>query len=99
MELNEMIRRKDAIGYEYDEIAELAGVDEVVVKQLFEGDAEEVSKELRLKIESVFNVSPKNGGGFGTAFSYPAYPSTPVKSSEPEAAKPVQKETTSKKNA
>ena len=56
MELNEMIRRKDAIGYEYDEIAELAGVDEAVVKQLFEGDAEAVPKELRLKIESVFNV-------------------------------------------
>ena len=53
MELNEMIRRKDAIGYEYDEIAELAGVDEAVVKQLFEGDAEAVPKELRLKIESV----------------------------------------------
>ena len=99
MELNEMIRRKDAIGYEYDEIAELVGVDEAVVKQLFEGDAEAVPKELRLKIESVFNVSPKNGGGFGASFSYPAYPSAPVKNSGSEAVKSVQEETTSKKNA
>ena len=91
MELREMIRRKDAIGYEYDEIAELAGVDEAVVMQLFEGDAEEIPKDVRLKIESVFNVSPKNGGGFGTAFSYPTYPSSPVKSSESEVVKPVQK--------
>jgi len=71
MDLNELKRRKDAIGYEYDEIAELAGVEEEVVRQLFEDDPEEISKDVRLKIESVFNVSPKNGGGMGISYSLP----------------------------
>lgn len=71
MDLNELKRRKDAIGYEYDEIAELAGVEEEVVRQLFEDDSEEIPKDIRLKIESVFNVSPKNGGGMGIAYSLP----------------------------
>jgi len=71
MELNELKRRKDAIGYEYDEIAELAGVEEEVVRQLFEDDSEEIPNDVRLRIESVFNVSPKNGGGMGIAYSLP----------------------------
>jgi len=71
MDLDELKRRKEAIGYEYDEIAELAGVEEEVVRQLFEDDSEEIPKDIRLKIESVFNVSPKNGGGMGIAYSLP----------------------------
>lgn len=71
MDLNELKRRKDAIGYEYDEIAELAGVEEEVVRQLFEDDPEEIPKDVRLKIESVFNVSPKNGGGMEISYSLP----------------------------
>ena len=71
MDLNELKRRKDAIGYEYDEIAELAGVEEAVVRQLFEDDSEEIPKDIHLRIESVFNVSPKNGGGMGISYSLP----------------------------
>lgn len=99
MDLNEMRKRKETIGYEYDEIAELSGVDEELVRKLFEDDPEEISKDVRRKIESVFNVTPKNGGGIGMAFSYPAYPASSVESRELEAAKPVQKEAIVKKNA
>ncbi|MBQ4577016.1 MAG: Uma2 family endonuclease, partial [Firmicutes bacterium] len=84
MELNELKRRKDAIGYEYDEIADLAGVEEEVVRRLFEDDPEEIPKDVRLRIESVFNVSPKNGGGMGISYSLPTefFPSAQPNSTE-----------------
>ena len=88
MDLNELKRRKDAIGYEYDEIAELAGVEEEVVRQLFEDDSEEIPKDIRLKIESVFNVSPKNGGGMGIAYSLPTE-SFSLTQPKPAEEKPV----------
>ena len=88
MELNELKRRKDAIGYEYDEIAELAGVEEAVVRRLFEDDPEEIPKDVRLRIESVFNVSPKNGGGMGISYSLPTEFFSTAQP-KPEEEKPV----------
>ena len=98
MELNELKLRKDAIGYEYDEIAELADVDESVVREMFEGNLAMVPRELRLKVESVLNVWPKNDGGMGMAYSYPVYPSSPVKSSESKVVKPAKEKETAKKS-